>query len=532
MLVGIILPCLAHVIGRHYGTNIVTAGHHASTGTTQAPRDRLVFRDDITQDEVFLIRRGDNLEVVVYQVIQDPRARMPIHLIPMELIAEDTLDDFMLEEATNRTVFVDFFRLNQRRVVSITFPSGCVITLDDILSRGRVIYGTDGDDEINITDNHGHFVFGFGGDDVIRVTGGGNNIIDPGTGNNRIYGGTGTDTYVIGRNYGINIITAGHHASTSTGIVRDMLVFRDDIRSDDVFFAQSGNNLEVIIVEQSHANSLASALNNATNVVVFVDFFRLNQRRIVNITFPDGTEMTQDDIFNRGILVFGTDGDDEIIVNSAESNHVFGFDGDDVIRVTGGGNNIIDPGTGSNRIYGGAGVDTFVIGRNYGTNTITAGHHASTSTGTARDLLVFRDDIHPDEVFFMQDGNNLQVIITDYQALIPEATNRIVFIDFFRLNQRHIVNITFSCGTILTQADIIGNLVTMDYTAFIIDDLFIIVEYDANHNNDSEVDIESDTEHGYEDGLNVESDDESNIESGGESTTHYQLHHTVSKGIV
>jgi Ca2+-binding RTX toxin-like protein len=103
----------------------------------------------------------------------------------------------------------------------------------------NVIYGTDGDDVINITTAHlNYYIFGLGGSDIITIAGG-NNTIDPGSGSNIIYSGTGSDTYIISRGYGFNRITANSNRWSFTA---DRLVLKDGIRPDEIFFAREENN--------------------------------------------------------------------------------------------------------------------------------------------------------------------------------------------------------------------------------------------------------------------------------------------------
>ena len=429
-----------YVIGRGYGRNTITAGN-ANSPSSLSARDRLVFSGDIRPDEVFFLRNGHNLEIIILN------GGLPEGADRTEVFAA----------ATNRVVLVDFFRLLQRRLVSITFPDGTVMTQTEIVNRGLRIYGTNDDDEIIVLDNLGHYIFGFGGNDIIHAAMG-NNTIDPGPGNNVILGGIGTDTYVIGRGYGRNFIIAGNANNTSSLSARDMLIFRDDIRRDEVFLFRTDNNLEVIILDidpdmarvitprDSLDAATRAAIDNATNRTIFVDFFRLNQRQLVSITFPDGSVITRNEILTGNRVIYGMYGNDEIVVPNADGHLVYAFGGGNTIHAMQ-GNNTIDPGPGNNVIFGGTGTDTYVIGRDYGTNTITAGAANSTLQGTARDMLVFKGDIHRDEVQFVRIGNNLEISIIN-------SPTRLIFVDYFLLAQRQLVRITLPDGSVITRAEI------------------------------------------------------------------------------
>jgi len=168
----------------------------------------------------------------------------------------------------------------------------------------NLLIGTDGNDELTVPNNRGHFVYGMGGNDIIRVTGGGDNAIDPGIGNNRIYGGSGTDMYFIGRNYGINTITAN---SNNNLITRDRLIFKDDISPDEIFIIRVGNNLEINVLPRELISDRAidclSVLDNVSNKVILVNFFVLNRHRIVDIRFPDGTVWVMNDDLIRSFML-------------------------------------------------------------------------------------------------------------------------------------------------------------------------------------------------------------------------------------
>jgi len=74
-----------------------------STAATGSARDRLVFRDYIRPGEVFFIRRGNDLEIVIVE--QEPMMMRGFSttafLIPLTLINEDSIDVEALEARNN-----------------------------------------------------------------------------------------------------------------------------------------------------------------------------------------------------------------------------------------------------------------------------------------------------------------------------------------------------------------------------------------------------------------------------------------------
>ncbi|MCL1842954.1 MAG: hypothetical protein FWF79_04010, partial [Defluviitaleaceae bacterium] len=386
----------------------------------------------------------------------------------------------------------------------------------------NVIWGTDGDDVINVTNHANHTIMPLGGNDeiiisgrganfinatsgnnIIRITGGGSNTIlgsvdgndtitltgngrntiIPGFGNNIVFGGTGIDTYVIGRDVGHTTITA--HGDPAGNVTRDRLQIRDGIRQDEVFFARYGNNLEIFIkgTDSEESDSMLwnesfvhlvpldliseenfidlPILGHIANRTTFVNFFTTNlRRRVMSITFDDRSVIALNDIMSLELIIGGTDNDDVIAVSANVNHAVFGLAGNDTITITGNGNNTIDPGVGNNIIFGGTGFDTYVIGREYGYNRITANSNA---INTTRDRLVFKDDISTDEIFLLRTGSNLEIYIMTAElisersinsaSLLQDVTNKIVFVDFFTQNRRRISDISFNDGTVLIVDD-------------------------------------------------------------------------------
>ena len=300
------------------------------------------------------------------------------------------------------------------------------------------ITGTLGNDVINVPNNRGYFVYGQGGNDVIHAKQG-NNTIDPGAGNNQILGGSDRDTYVIGRGYGVNTITAG--LAVASNVTNDRLVHKDGITRSDVEFTRVGNHLVIVIAEDDLS---------ADNRIVFLDFYPSHWRRIAELEFSDGEKMTTAQILNSSAAIYGTDGNDTITVGSSAGHIIYGLGGDDVIRPNA-GNNTIDPGTGNNQIFGGSGRDTYVIGRGYSVNTITAG--LAVAGNVTNDRLVLKDGITRNDVEFTRVGNHLVIVIAEDDL---SADNRIVFLDFYPSHWRRIAELEFSDGEKMTTAQILS----------------------------------------------------------------------------
>ena len=80
---------------------------------------------------------------------------------------------------------------------------------------------------------------------VNTLTGGaGNDTLDGGAGADVLVGGTGNDTYLLGRGYGIDTVTENDATAGNTDIAQ----FGAGIAVDQLWFSQSGNNLDVSIL--------------------------------------------------------------------------------------------------------------------------------------------------------------------------------------------------------------------------------------------------------------------------------------------
>ena len=75
----------------------------------------------------------------------------------------------------------------------------------------------------------------------------GNDYLNGGAGADSLIGGTGNDTYWLGRGYGLDTITENDATAGNTDIAR----FDTGISKDQLWFAKSGNNLDVSIIGTS-----------------------------------------------------------------------------------------------------------------------------------------------------------------------------------------------------------------------------------------------------------------------------------------
>ncbi|WP_284681659.1 calcium-binding protein, partial [Adonisia turfae] len=118
----------------------------------------------------------------------------------------------------DRLVIEDQFRRGPYGIDQLTFNDGTVWTRADI--QARLLQATEGDD----------YLIGYGGD-----------ILDGGAGNDSLEGDRGQNTYIFGRDYGVDTVV--EHYNTAT----DILSIKEGIDLADITFWREANNLHLAI---------------------------------------------------------------------------------------------------------------------------------------------------------------------------------------------------------------------------------------------------------------------------------------------
>jgi Ca2+-binding RTX toxin-like protein len=188
------------------------------------------------------------------------------------------------------------------------------------------LQGGDGADSLNGGDGDDR-LFGQAGDDTLVG----------GAGTDLLAGGTGVDTYVF--NFGDGVETIQDTAGEG-----NRLVFGSGITSDSISLGLGSLLIRV------------GTSGDAVHIEGFDPNNPLSPQAIEMFEFSDGTTLSYSRLLERGLDLYGTNGND--VLNSGELyRSVYGLDGNDTI--TGGsGDNVIDGGSGFNILWGRAGNDT------------------------------------------------------------------------------------------------------------------------------------------------------------------------------
>ena len=290
------------------------------------------------------------------------------------------------------------------------------VTLEQLQKEGMELYGTSGNDNINISKGRG-ILHGGDGNDTLRASqydiandildGGagddtlwgykGDDILIGGGGNDNLYGGEGNDTYVFAKGHGKDLIS-------DEGGEADTIQFLD-VNFEEVKFRKKDNTLFIY------------GYNEGDSVEIKDFFIGWGNHSIENFIFKDRT-VTLEQLQKEGMELYGTSGNDTINISKGRGI-LHGGDGDDLLQgstldiandiLDGGdgndtlygykGDDTLIGGAGNDWLYGGEGNDTYVFAKGHGKDII------SDEAGEA-DTIQFLD-VNFEEVKFRKKDNTL-----------------------------------------------------------------------------------------------------------------------------
>ena len=289
------------------------------------------------------------------------------------IISNDKLQGFLLKNQ---------FAAGTSKIESIEFSDNSTLSL---INKGftfnqnnidETISGTDFNDTINAAD----------GNDTVNA-GEGDDTITGGLGNDNLNGGNGDDTYIYNIGDGFDTITETSGA--------DKIILGSGIASENLRFIREGNNLRILIN------------NNVDQGFLLVNQFAGADTRIEQLQFADNSvlDLVNDSLtfeqYDGGETINGTDNDDTI----------YGKGGNDTINA-GDGDDTIIGGTGDDTLSGGYGRDTYIYNLGDGADII--------NEARGNDKIKFGTGITQDDLTFVQEGNNLRILIGNdpYQNIL------------------------------------------------------------------------------------------------------------------
>ena len=236
-------------------------------------------------------------------------------------------------------------------------------------------------------------------------------FLEGGRGNDILRGGRDGDIYVFRKGDGDDRIADSNDWWTDDPQVKmDLLHFTDDITSDNIRFHRAGESNDVEL-------TMLDANGNPTGDRVYIEdqFYWVSipllgllfPHTIERIAFAGGSFMSETDIMARVLSDAKTAGQDVI----------YGFNNDD--RLDGGG--------GDDLLVGRAQSDTYIYGRNYGSDVIADGHD-DLFGGQGFDVLRMTDGLRWTDFAFERVGSSETITLR-----IKGTEDKVILRDQYKL---------------------------------------------------------------------------------------------------
>ncbi|MFH7043510.1 calcium-binding protein [Paucibacter sp. JuS9] len=346
-----------------------------------------------------------------------------------------------LANGTDSIALPNWYSTAGYRVERFEFADGTVWTDTDLTSRGLLVGGTAGADNLTGLNGYSNTLDGGDGNDILTggtlgdtllggvgndtlngvdgddvLDGGdGDDVLDGGKGADTLRGGAGNDTlggtptgtsgdsglntssYYIGGTLG-NSYQGGQGSDTLNGTaLADLYLFNLGDGADtilepyangaptgqvDVLRFGAGINPADVSVTRINGGDLLLKLANGADQVTLKYWYSNSLYRTERVEFADGTVWTDADLTNRGLVTSGTAGADMLTGLNGFVNTIDGGDGND--NITGGnlGDTLLG-GAGNDTLNGLAGDDTLDGGD--GNDTLDGGAGADILRGGAGD---------------------------------------------------------------------------------------------------------------------------------------------------
>ncbi|KWN65968.1 hypothetical protein WT90_33330 [Burkholderia stagnalis] len=278
---------------------------------------------------------------------------------------------------------VGYFGLASYRPV-ITFANGTTwdytavtnnLVFADTSAGGNTLRGLSG------VDNR---IVGAAGDTI--YAGDRNDTITVGK-NNTVFGGSGVDTLLV-------------NAGSGKVILNEMYANKIGDKNQDVVKLGAGILASATRITREQSNDLVLDLGNGDSLTV-VGYFGLASYRPV-ITFANGTTWDYTAVTNNLVFADTSAGGNTLRGLSGVDNRIVGAAGDTIYA--GDRNDTITVGK-NNTVYGGSGVDTFIVNPGTGATTLYEG----TKTGGSNQDVLQLNGVNSSQLWFSLKGNDLEI---------------------------------------------------------------------------------------------------------------------------
>ena len=312
------------------------------------------------------------------------------------------------------------------QVEQIKFADGTIWNTATV--KAKVLIGSSSSDTLNgyMTND---LLQGNSGNDILSG-GAGNDTLDGGAGNDMLDGGAGNDTYLFGRGYGQDAISAYDNVVGKL----DFIQLNAGVLTTDVELKRVGNNLLLSIKGTTDTLEVMYHFQSETN----------NAYRVEQIKFADGTIWDLAAI--KAKVLIGTSGNDTLN----------GYMTDDILQGNGGndslngraGNDDLVGGRGDDLLQGDVGNDTFVFSKGDGKDTIYVASQYGGQTNFTEKLVL--NDMNSSDVHLYKQGTSL------YVQQKESSTDHVHIVGHFNGGFSELDQLIFADGSIWDTATING----------------------------------------------------------------------------
>ncbi|HEY7986265.1 MAG TPA: calcium-binding protein, partial [Methylophilaceae bacterium] len=287
----------------------------------------------------------------------------------------------------------------------------------------------------------------------------GNNTLNGGTGADTMIGGLGNDIYVVDDAGDVVTENSGEGTDTvQSGITYTLGADVENLTlTGSTGISGTGNSLDNVLTGNSGANTLTGGAGNDTlsggtgadtllggtgDDIYVVD----NTGDVVTENSGEGTDLIQSSVtytisanvenltLTGGSGISGTGNSlDNVITGNTGNNSLTG----------GAGNDTLSGGLGNDTLTGGTGNDTYLFVRGDGVDTIIEN---DSTTGNS-DTLSLGSSIANDQLWFVQNGNNLEVTVIG-------TTDKITIQNWYLGSQYHVENFQAGDGKALQDTQV------------------------------------------------------------------------------
>jgi Ca2+-binding RTX toxin-like protein len=235
-----------------------------------------------------------------------------------------------------------------------------------------------------------------------------------------LIGGAGRDVFRLGVGDGLDLVEAADTGSEDV----DAIELTGNLTPDDIVVSRDFQNLYV-------------AVKNASDRLLFVNYYSQNRLSVGEVRFSDGTVWSN---VEAHLINTPTNGPDSLFGGNGV-DVLSGLAGDDTL-IGGGGDDVVIGGAGDDSVQGGSGDDVYRFDAGDGNDLIVE------EDGV--DRIAFGPGIEPQQLILTRSANNLKIALS--------VLDSVTVLGWFTNTAGALEGIEFADGTTWTQANILDAL--------------------------------------------------------------------------